>query len=200
SEQSEQMQRLEACKNARQNLYNELVRLDLGLKITMTEIFSIAITGSQAVLALLEKKLASETPKIGRFRMRPSELIRSLELPSFETLNNIVEDCRANSYGHSGLTLVNGKLEIDKSEVAKMMEGDQLIAFTKEQENYYNAEQKALRALNELDQAGQAIDGSLVLDQETVIAHYFTKVDGKWVATNLFERQQQRVFQEKANG
>jgi hypothetical protein len=174
-------------------LYAEIQRLSLINVKTVQELTELA----EGQEAYLKERIASdikELPKIGNFFFKRSTLVESLDLPSFEKLNEICNKALQHNYAAKNyLSLSNGILAVITEDQLK--EKFSIYAETSEESKLLELHQEAAKSLQAFHDYAQAKFDTTILHGRSLSLDrhfYFNEENGLLQAKDDLYRRLRR--------
>jgi len=182
------------AQSAYKRLLDEFLRLDLIVIKTIDDLVSLSSGGESKLREMISEEL--EVQAIGKFRMKKSVLVDSLDLPDLSLLLELGEACKLHASLTGYLVLNGGKVELNSGEIQKRKDGFSVIAENNDQAKVGEDYLKFIESLNNLHTSlGKA--GCMQVGTDLKVSHYAILVNNKIVPSPLFYELLRTQFQAK---
>lgn len=163
--------RLNNGKEITQRLINEFNLLKLNVKLRNTNDLAELIKGGESWIKI---KIAEtiETPIFGIFKMKKAAFVETLDLPDFNTLNQLANDCLTYVSDVKYYSFDRDKIILNTKEIESLKARFSVIAETNKQIRLVKAHTEMAKALTEFNNAMIELSGSGLLNDESIDKYF----------------------------
>lgn len=174
-----EVRKAEAALPQIQILIKEFSTLGLFELDTISQIKCLIEDGSKYIKAQLEQLVKEEQPKIGKFKMKASSIVDTLDLPDLDQIDSLCFALRNYAYMVPQFyDYTQGKISINNSALDSLRERYSIIAKTPAQIKLVECHKLAADALDKLSSAlGEA--GCSAIDMQNRYGDLFFAVAGR---------------------
>ena len=180
--------RLNNGKEITQKLINEFNLLKLNVKLRNTNDLAELIKGGESWIKI---KIAEtiETPLFGIFKMKKAAFVETLDLPDFNTLNQLANDCLTYVSDVKYYSFDRDKIILNNKEIESLKARFSVIAETNKQIRLVKAHTEIAKALTEFNNAMIELSGNGLLHDESIDKYFYLngnefKVSDYWYEMN----------------